>query len=379
MNFELNEEQQALQSSLSRLLADVYSFEQRRAVAASNNGWSQPVWQQLAELGLTALPLPEAHGGFGAGAVDLLPVMQALGQALSMEPMLASVVLGATALRLAGDDAVQARLLPDVASGEVRLAWAHDEPAAHHAPLWVETSARPEGAHWRLDGGKCNVLHAPSAHHLVVSARIAGAPDNADGVALFLVEANARGLHCRAHRLVDDTVAGELTFDAVKALPLGDPHDSARARRAIDGTLAFGIAAVCADAVGAMESAYRLAIDYLHTRKQFDRLIGENQALRHRAAEMLVSLEMCRSMALVAAISADDLDAPEARADLARAKLMIGRHGRTVCHAAIQLHGGIGMTEEYAVGHCLRRITLIDQLFGDVDAQATKLAALTLE
>jgi pimeloyl-CoA dehydrogenase len=379
MNFELNEEQQALQGSLARLLGDVYGFEQRRAVAATPAGWSQPVWQQLSELGLTALPLPQAHGGFGGGAVALLPVMQELGRALSLEPFLASIVLGATALRLAGSETLQAQLMPDVASGEVRLAWAHDEAAGHQAALWVETTASREGDQWLLDGIKCNVLHAPAAHRFVVSARIAdapGAPGDASGLALFLVDASARGVSCRAHRMVDDTPGGELHFKAAAGVPLGDPHDGAAVVRAIEGTLAAGIAAVCADAVGAMESAYRLAIDYLNTRKQFGRLIGENQALRHRAAEMLVSLEMCRSMALAAAIAADDLDATDARADLARAKLMIGRHGRSLCHAAIQLHGGIGMTEEYAVGHCLRRVTLIDQLFGDVEAQATRLAEM---
>lgn len=376
MNFELNEEQQALQGSLARLLADLYGFEQRRAIAASAPGWSQPVWQQLAALGLAALPLPEAHGGFGRGAVDLLPVMREFGKALLLEPFLSSIVLGATALRLAGDDTAKALLLPDVASGEVRLAWAHDEHAGRQAPLWIETTARPANGHWLLDGGKCNVLHAPAAHRFVVSARVAGAPADAGGVALFLVDANARGWSCRPHRLVDDTPAGELRFEAAVATPIGDPRDAAQALKAIEGTLAMGTAAVCSDAVGAMESAYRLAVDYLQTRQQFGRLIGENQALRHRAAEMLVSLEMCRSMAIAAAIAADNLDATGARADLARAKLMIGRHGRLVCHAAIQLHGGIGMTEEYAVGHCLRRVTLIDQLFGDVEAQATKLAEM---
>ena len=376
MNFELNEEQQALQASLSRLLGDVYGFEQRRAIAATPAGWSEAVWRQLADLGLTALPLPQAHGGFGGGAVDLLPVMQELGRALSLEPFLASVVLGATALRLAGDDDMQARLLPGVASGEVRLAWAHDEAAGHQAPLWIETVARRDGERWRLDGVKCNVLHATAAHHVVVSARVAGVPDDAQGLALFLVDAQDPGVRCRAHRLVDDTPAGELRFESATALPLHDPHDAATALRALEGTLAAGTAAVCADAVGLMESAYRLSVDYLKTRRQFGRLIGENQALRHRAAEMLVSLEMCRSMALVAAVAADDLDAPGARADLARAKLMIGRHGRGLCHAAIQLHGGIGMTEEYAVGHCLRRLALLDQLFGDVDAQSARLAAM---
>ncbi len=376
MNFELSAEQQALQGSLARVLADVYSFEKRRAVAAGEMGWSQNMWQQLADLGLTALPIPEAHGGFGGGATDLMPVMQELGRALVLEPYLSSIVLGATAVRLAADEEMAAKLLPDVASGEVRLGWAHDEAGARQAPLWIETTARRQKEKWLIDGRKCNVLHAPAAHRFVVSARIEGQPAQARGLALFLVDASAKALHCRAHRLVDDSIAGELHFDGVPAMPLGDPNDGAKALAAVEGTLAMGTAAVCADAVGAMEAAYQLAIDYLHTRKQFGRLIGENQALRHRAAEMLVSLEMCRSMALAAALAADDLQAADARADLARAKLMIGKHGRGLCHAAIQLHGGIGMTEEYAVGHCLRRVTLIDQLFGDMEAQAAKLAAM---
>jgi pimeloyl-CoA dehydrogenase len=376
MNFALNDEQQALRDSLARLLGDTYGFEQRRAIAASAAGWSLPAWQQLAALGLTALPLPQAHGGFGGGARDLLPVMQELGRALVLEPFLSSIVLGATAVRLAGDDVLQAQLMPGVASGEVRLAWAHDEDGAHHAPLWIETRARHQDGHWQLDGAKCNVLHAPAAHRFVVSARVDGQPGNARGVALFHVDARATGVACRAHRLVDDTPAGELRFHAVRAQPLGDPRDSAAALRAIEGTLAMGTAAVCADAVGAMELAHALATEYLHTRRQFGRPLGENQALRHRAAEMLVGLEMCRSMAIAAAVAADGLEAPGARADMARAKLVIGRHARAVCHAAIQLHGGIGMTEEYAVGHCLRRVTLIDQLFGDVDAQAARLAEM---
>lgn len=374
MNFELNEDQQALQSSVARLLSDVYGFEQRRAIAASAAGWSQPVWQQLAALGLTALPVAGEYGGFGGSAVDLLPVMQEFGKALLLEPFLSSSVLGATAIRLAAEEPLLGELLPHVASGEIRLAWAHDEPGGRHAPLWIETSARLQQGRWLLDGIKSNVLHASAAHRFVVSARVKGSPGDSDGLALFLVDSNAQGLGRRDYRLIDDTTAGELQFANVEAAALGDPQDGDRARRAIEGTIALGTAAICSDAIGAMESAYGLSINYLNTRKQFGRLIGENQSLRHRAAEMLVSLEMCRSMAIAAAIAADDIEAPGARIDLAQAKLMIGRHGRSVCHTAIQLHGAIGMTEEYVVGHYLRRVVVIDQLFGDVDAQVAKLA-----
>jgi alkylation response protein AidB-like acyl-CoA dehydrogenase len=194
-------------------------------------------------------------------------------------------------------------------------------------------------------------------------------------LALFLVDAQAAGLRCRNFRLVDDSPAGELHLDGVVAEPLGEPTDGPRALRAIEATRDAGIASVCADAVGAMENAYALTLAYLPTRKQFGRALAENQALRHRVAEMMVSLESCSSMAMLAAAAIDRPDSVEA-ADLIRAKLIIGRHGRSLCQSAIQAHGGIGMTQEYAVGHCLRRIAVIDQLFGDSGAQAARLAAL---
>lgn len=365
MNFELDDEQAALQDSVRRLLAEHGRFEQRRAAAASEPGHSSALWRGLAALGVTALAVPEAHGGFGRGAVGLLPVLQACGGALALEPLLASSVLGATALRLAADEATQARLLPAVAAGESLLAWGHDE-----ADAGQETRAAAHGGGWVLDGRKLNVLHGAQAQHLVVSARVGSAAGDGDGLALFLVEAGAPGLRRRAHRLIDDTPAAELGFEATPAQRLGN------ARSALRGVQAMGTAATCADMVGAMEMAYGLAVEYLHTRRQFGRLIGENQALRHKAADMLVSLEMARSMAIAAAIAADDPGAQDSAADLHRAKLVIGRHARQLCHHAVQIHGGIGMTEEYAVGHALRRVHVMDHLFGDTTFHARELAGL---
>ncbi|MDM0103455.1 acyl-CoA dehydrogenase family protein [Variovorax sp. J22R24] len=376
MQFELNEEQQALSESLTRLLDDRYGFEKRRAIAASDAGWSEVAWAQLAELGVTALGIPEAFGGVGGGATDRLPVMQAFGRTLLLEPCLASSVLAATAVREAASDAQKDSLLPALASGGLRLAWAHDETAARHETPWVETRARRDGEQWRVDGIKSLVLHAGAASRFVVSARLHGQPGDADGLALFLVDAGSPGASLRLFRLIDDTPAGELTLDGAVAQPLGDAADHARAVGAIRATVAAGAAAVCADMVGTMETAFALTTAYVNTRKQFGRLIGEYQALRHRVAEMAVSLEMARSMAIAAAVAADDAESPSAATDLPRAKLAIGRHARALCQAAIQSHGGIGMTEEYAVGHCLRRIHVLDHLFGDVDAQAARLARM---
>lgn len=374
MQFELNEEQQALAESLSRLLDDHYGFEKRRAIAGSEAGWSEAAWGQLAELGVTAMGIPESFGGLGGGAGDRLPVIQAFGRALLLEPYLASSVLAATAVLSAGSEAQKDDLLPSLAHGEVRMAWAHDEVQARHDALWVQTRATRDGGQWRVSGAKSLVLHAGAANRFVVSARVSGQPGDEEGVALFLVDAGAARL--RSYRLIDDTAAGELTFDGAPAELLGDADDSARAAAAIRATLAAGTAAVCADMVGTMESAFALTTAYVNTRKQFGRLIGEYQALRHRVAEMAVSLEMARSMAIAAAMAVDDPASDSAATDLPRAKLAIGRHARALCQQAIQSHGGIGMTEEYAVGHCLRRIHVLDQLFGDVDAQAARLAHL---
>jgi alkylation response protein AidB-like acyl-CoA dehydrogenase len=374
MQFDLNEEQQALAESLSRLLDDHYGFEKRRAIAGSEAGWNEAAWNKLAELGVTALGIPEAFGGLGGGAGDRLPVMQAFGRALLLEPYLTSSVLATTAVLAAGNEAQKDVLLPMLASGELRLAWAHEEAAGRHAPLWVETRARLDGKQWRLDGAKSLVLHAGAASRFVVSARVSCQPDDEDGLALFLVDAG--DARARTYRLIDDTPAAELVFDAAVAEPLGNPADPARAAAAIRAALAAGTAAACADMVGTMEAAFALTTAYVNTRKQFGRLIGEYQALRHRIAEMAVALEMARSMAVAAAVAVDEPTSAHAATDLPRAKLSVGRHARALCQQAIQSHGGIGMTEEYAVGHCLRRIHVLDQLFGDVDAQAARLARM---
>ncbi|MGR4871642.1 acyl-CoA dehydrogenase family protein [Variovorax sp. LARHSF232] len=377
MQFELNEEQQALAQSLARLLDDHCGFEKRRAIAASQAGWSEAAWGQLAELGVMAMGIPEAFGGLGGGAGDRLPVMQAFGRALLLEPYLASNVLAATAVLTAGNETQKDSLLPALAHGEMRMAWAHDEAQARHDALWVQTRATRDGGQWRLSGAKSLVLHAGAASRFVVSARVSGQPGDEEGLALFLIDAGAAQL--RSYRLIDDTPAGELTFDGAPAELLGDAGDTgdtARAAAAIRATLAAGTAAVCAEMVGTMESAFALTTAYVNTRKQFGRLIGEYQALRHRVAEMAVALEMARSMAIAAAVAVDDPASDNAATDLPRAKLAIGRHARALCQQAIQSHGGIGMTEEYAVGHCLRRIHVLDQLFGDADAQAARLARL---
>ncbi|QEZ42916.1 acyl-CoA dehydrogenase family protein [Cupriavidus oxalaticus] len=374
MNFDLNDEQRQLADSLSRLLADHYGFERRRALGRTGTDTDPEIWTRLASLGVTALGIPETFGGLGGGAEDRLPVMQALGRALVIEPYLASAVLATTAVREAGTAAQKAALLPGLADGTLRLAWAHDESAGRHAPLWVETTAHAGPDGWRLDGGKAGVLHGAEASRLVVTARVRGEAEDEDGLALFIVDPNDDGVAMRAYRLLDDTAAADVSLHHARAEPLGDPAGTARAVSAIRAVAAAGIAAACADMVGAMEAALALTTDYVRTRRQFGRPIGDYQTMRHRIADMCVSVELARSMAVAAALASDEPGHEDAATELSRAKVIIGTHARSVCHAAIQAHGGIGMTEEYAVAHCLRRIHVMEQLFGDGEAHVRRLA-----
>ena len=364
MNFELNDELAALQNSLRRLLSDL----QARPAAADESA----SWQQLAALGVAGLLVSEQHGGFGGTAEHVLPVMQELGRASVAVPFLSSCVLSARALATT-DEATAREFLPLLASGELQVAWAHDEPTAAGIETPLSTAAARRGDGWRLTGTKGHVLHAASASQFIVSAdahRDAASPHRA----LFLVERNAPGASVRSCRLIDGTPAGELNLQDVPAVPLRD--GAADASLDLEAVAAVGIAAICAEMLGAMEAALGLTVAYVNTRKQFGRAIGANQAVRHRIAEMQVALEMARSMAIAAAVAAarGGLGEPGSRLELHRAKFLVGRNARLVCQQAIQLHGGIGMTEEYAVGRYLRRVHVLDHLFGDATAHAHWLA-----
>ncbi len=367
MQFELDADEQQLQDSLRRLLDAQASFERRRLAVASQEGWHPALWQALGELGVTAMVLPEAHGGFGQATIAWLPVLQELGRALALSPFLATAVLAATAIARGGSHAQQGAWLPAIASAQQVLALAHDEPAARHAPLWVEAEAARSGDGWRITGPKRNVLHGASADLLVVSARTGGAPEQREGVALFLVDAMQAGVQRTPVRLIDDTPAAEIRFDGALAEPL------AGGWRVLEAVQQAGLAAVCAEALGVAERAYALTVDYVQARQQFGRAIGSNQALRHRVAEMRVALEMVRSAAMAGLLALQVEDDARRERELSRAKMLVARHGTFIAQQAIQLHGGIGMTIEYPVGHCLRRMMVIEQLFGDGATHAARL------
>jgi pimeloyl-CoA dehydrogenase small subunit len=374
MDFDLTDEQRLLRDSVDRLLADHYGFAKRRAFLAEPDGWSRTLWAQYAELGLLGLPFAESYGGFGGGPIEVMLVMEGLGRVLALEPYLATVVLGGAALRLAGNEAQKSGILPQIAEGKMVIAFAHGERQARYDMTDVLTTARPTAGGWVIDGAKSVVLHGDSAQRLIVSARTAGERDDPDGITLFLVDTATNGVARRSYPMRDGTRAAEISLSGVEVGREDLLGEIGAAFPVVERVVEAGIAATAAEAVGAMETMQAMTLEYLKTRRQFGRPIGQNQVLQHRAAEMLMALEQGRSMAMLAAMMVEEPDAAERALNIAMAKVGIGQASKFVSQNAIQLHGGIGMTEEYAVGHYFRRCMVIEHVFGDTAYHLSRLA-----
>jgi pimeloyl-CoA dehydrogenase small subunit len=374
MDFTLSDEQRLLKDSVDRLLADRYAFDQRKNYLKEPHGWSTALWSQFAELGLLGLPFAEEYGGFGGGAVEIMLVMEAFGRALVAEPYLATVVLGGTAIRLGATDAQKSAILPAIAEGRMKLAFAHGERQARYDVTDVMTTAHHGGQGWVLDGAKSVVTHGDCADKLIVSARNAGERDADHGITLFLVDANANGVTRRGYAMRDEQRAAEVSLSSVQVSQDDVLGEVGEGLSIIKRVIEAGIAATAAESVGAMEALHAMTLEYSRTREQFGKPIGTYQVVQHRLAEMLMSLEQGRSMAMLAAMMVDEPDANEREHNIAMAKVGIGQAGRFVSQNAVQLHGGIGMTEELAVGHYFRRCMVIERLFGDTAHYLARLA-----
>jgi len=370
VDFKYTEEQLALQDTLRRFVARDYGFDQRRALAGSPLGYSADAWRRYAELGLLALPFPEAFGGLGGGSggsVDIMAVMEIVGRGLLLEPYLSTVVLGGGLIRDAASDALKAALLPGIAAGTVRLALAAYESAGRYDLAHVACRAVPDGDGWRLSGRKHVVLDAPSAEYLLVSARSGGDVADAEGISLFLVPRDAAGLAIVAYPTQSGGRAADVDLLDVRIgrdSLIGAPGQSLGIiERAVDR----GMAALCAEALGIVAALNEATLDYLKARKQFGVPIGSFQALQHRMAEMFIAAEQLRSMAILAAVHADSRDARERRRAVSGAKAYIGQAARFVGQQAVQLHGAMGVVDGLIVSHYFKRLTMIDMTFGDAD------------
>ena len=363
MDFEPSDDQRLLIESVSRMLADNYSFAQRKTYIAATEGWSPAIWSQFAELGLLGLPFPEQYGGYGGGAQEVMLVMQAFGKVLVVEPYFPTVILGGTAIMTAGTDAQRAKILPSIADGSLKMAFAHSERQARYDLNDVVTTAKKDGGAWILDGSKTVVAHGDSADKLIVSARTSGDRYDADGITLFLVDTNAQGVARRGYVGRDETRYADISLSNVLVTEvLGEVG---KGLAIVEKIVEVGIAATAAETVGAMEAMNDMTLEYSKTRVQFGNPIGTYQVVQHRMADMFMTAEQGRSMAMLATMSLENDDPAERAHDMATAKVGIGQAGRYVSQSAVQMHGGIGMTEEYAVGHYFRRCMVIERLFGD--------------
>jgi alkylation response protein AidB-like acyl-CoA dehydrogenase len=374
MNFELSPEQQQLADSVSKYLSNHYAFEQRKAILHSDSGISEAVWQTFAELGLTAISLPEADGGFGGGAMDLMAVMEALGEALVVEPLLDNVALAGRLVARLGSAAQRAALLPGLVDGSLRLAFANLEPGHRYqlVPQTTTAQVQAQGQGWVLNGHKAVVTGAASAQHLVVSAA------TPHGVSLFLLDAQSAGVTLNPSRTVDGFRVADVLLHDVHVPADALLGAEGQALPFIEEAADFATALLCAEAIGAMKSANDATLDYMKQRKQFGVPIASFQVLQHRMVEMYICTEQARSMAILAANKVDHaLDAQDRARAVSAAKIKIADAARQVSQESVQLHGGMGMTEELKVSHTFRRLTMIAQQLGDVDHHLERYAALT--
>ncbi|MCO5124277.1 MAG: acyl-CoA dehydrogenase family protein [Rhizobacter sp.] len=359
MDFEFNDDQAALREAVSRWVEKGYDFERRRAITKAG-GFSREAWGELAELGLLGLALPEASGGMGFGAVEAMVVMEELGRGMVLEPY-AAVALVAAPLLAASTAPEAAKLAQGVADGSAIVVLAHQERGARYDLAKVETRAErdPSGA-WRISGAKSIVPAGEHADAFIVPARVSGSKDDPQGIALFLVERGA-SVTLRGYPTQDGACAAELTLaqsPAIELIAAGQGFD------ALEAAIDRGIAAVAAEAVGVMDKFVALTVEYMNTRKQFGVAIGTFQALRHRIADVKIQLELARSMSYFASLKLGEPPAARRRA-LSQAKVQLGHSMRFVGQQCIQLHGGIGMTDEYVGSHCFKRLTMIELAYGD--------------
>ncbi len=378
MDFDLSDEQRQLKESVERLLDDAYGDLNRRvAYTKEPKGYSAALWQQYADLGLLAAPFAEEHGGLGQGLTETMIVAEALGRALAVEPYMATVVLAGGALRHAGNAALLAELVPAIASGQLTLALAHQERQSRYDLADTATTARADGkGGYTLEGEKMVALAGDSADKLVVSARVSGGRTDRGGIGLLLVDAKANGITRRGYPTQDGMRAADVTLSGVKVGPEAVLAGPEKGLEVLERVVDEAIAALAAEAVGAMAGLTELTVEYLKTRKQFGVPIGSFQVLQHRAVDMLTAMEQARSMAYYATMMAAESDAKERRRAMSAAKVQIGRSGRLVGESAIQLHGGIGMTMEYKAGHYFKRLSMIDLAFGDADHHLRELARM---
>jgi len=375
MDFSFSEEQSMLQDSVQRFVQDGYEFESRQKLIRSDEGFSRDNWSSFAELGWLALPFSEDNGGFGGTAVETMIMMEEFGKGLVVEPYVSTVIMAGSIIEAGGSAEQKEGLLAEIMAGTKLAALAYVEPQARFNLADVTTSAAAEGDGYTINGFKGVVMGGPSADVLVVPARTSGDQRDENGITLFLLDAGSDGISRRDYPTIDGGRASEITLDKVSVPASAVLGEVGGGHSLLEAGINNGILAVCAEAVGAMEVLYKTTVEYCKTREQFGQPIGKFQVLQHRMVDMFMEHEQAKSLLYMAAIRMSEDDEEEARRAVSALKVQVGKGGRFVGQNAIQLHGGMGMTDELNVGHYFKRLTAIETLFGNVDHHLKKYAA----
>ena len=374
MDFSFTEEQTLLRNMVQSFVQDNYDFDSRMKIVRSEEGMSREIWGQFAELGLLAAPFSEEMGGLDGGPIETMVIMEELGRGLVVEPYLPTIVLCGGILSRHASDAQKEAHLPGIIGGEDVWALAYAEPQSRFNPADVLTSAKADGDGYVLNGTKAVVAAAPWASKLIVSARTLGDQRDSDGLGLFIVEKSASGVSTQDYPTVDGNRASEVTLENVTVGADALIGDAGNGLALLEEALDYGIGAVCAEAIGHMKCLNDATVEYCKTRKQFGVPIGSFQVLQHRMVDMFMEYEQSVSMTYMVNMKLTESEAERKKA-AAGAKVQIGKSGRFVGQEAVQLHGGMGMTEELNVGHYFKRLTVIDTQFGNVDHHLKRFAA----
>ncbi|MCZ6710683.1 MAG: acyl-CoA dehydrogenase family protein [Gammaproteobacteria bacterium] len=376
MDFSFSEEQTLLQDSIEKFIVNDYAFESRQKVVKNEQGFSTENWKTFAELGWLGVPFPEADGGFGGKAIEAIIMAEQFGKGLVVEPYLATVVLAGGVLRVAGSTEQKTKYLAGIIDGSLQAALAYAEPQGRFNLADLTTTATKDGDGYLLNGYKAVVLNGPSADVLVVSARTSGDQRDTDGVSLFVVAGDSQGVARRDYPTVDAFQASEITLDNVRLEADALLGEEGSGLAVIEQVIDEGILWVGSEAVGGMEVLYKATVEYCKTREQFGQPIGKFQVLQHRMVDMFMEHEQAKSLMYMAAMRMEEGYGPEAQKAVSAFKVQVGKSGRFVGQNAVQLHGGMGMTDELSVGHYFKRLTMVDTLFGNVDFHLKRFGSL---
>lgn len=375
MDFNFTEEQEMVRDGLSRLVREQYDWETRRKATESDAGWRPEIWSQLAELGILGMPFSEEDGGFGGGAVDAMVVMEEFGKGLVVEPFVPTVVCAGGFLKHAGTDAQKEDHLSAIIDGSRVFAFAYAEPRGRYDYADLETTAKKDGSGYVLSGHKAVVIGAPWASHLIVTARTSGDRRDKSGVSVFIVDKSSAGIITRDYSTVDGRRASEIYFENVSVPADALIGEEGAALPLIERVTDEAIAAQCAEACGAMKVAHAMTVEYSRQRKQFGVPIGSFQVLQHRMVDMYTEYEQSVSLTYLATLRLDADEAERKRA-VSAAKVGVGKAARYIGQEAVQIHGGNGVTDEYAIGHYFKRLTIFDSEFGNIDHHLKRHMAL---